>query len=240
MARSPQGSVSVSPSRAGQLLRGAGQLSSLVTITPALNLIVAGVNATPIDQGISLSVPPELADCITVWLGYDPMSGNSVQTTFTPSPSWPASAQDQPTRRIFGLIKWGAGGGQQYVECDVGEGCGVVVPCATCEVYAYSEQTALIVNGKEVDPAIQSQPTWSLSVHASPGRTAINARRTRQVVQPAIVPADVLPPNPVPRRPSATLAARAADATIDRFTQEQQQSWITLAMQQLHRWGGMR
>jgi hypothetical protein len=211
MSNGPQSSVSVTPARAGQLLRGAGQQSRLLTVTPALNLIVAGVEATPINQGISLSVPPEKADCITVWVGYDAGQGNSVPVVYSPSPIWPASAADQPTRRLFALIKWGAAGGQQYAEIDVSEGCGLVVPCATCEVYLYSEQTAVQagINSVEIDPAIQPQPTWTVNVHAAPGRTAVNARRTRQVVDPFLVPASAFPPNPIPRRPREAVEARA-------------------------------
>jgi hypothetical protein len=228
MRGGPQSSVSLQPSRAGQLLRGAGQLSDLQTVTPALNLIVAGVKATPIAQGVSLEVPPEKADCITVWVGYDPQAGNAVPTAFTPSPIWPASAADQPTRRLFALIKWGAAGGQQYVEIDVSEGCGVVVPSSVCEVYLFSEQTNLITAGTEPEPGVVEQPTWSVSVHAAPGRTAIESRRTRQVVQPLQVPSIFLPPNPAPIRPRDPIL-EARTFTADTIDPAIQRSWTQLA-----------
>ena len=194
MNRGPEDSARLRPVRAGQRLTGAGQLSSLVTVQPALNLIVAGVNARQVAQGVSLEVDATLADCMTVWFGYDPAeAANNVQPTFDPAPSWPASAAAQPTRRIFGVVKWGVGGGQQYVELDVSEGVGVTIPTNVCEAYAYSESTNLTQDGREVDQDIEPQP-WTVHVHAAPGRAAKEARRTRQVVQPYLIAPEELCP----------------------------------------------
>lgn len=194
MNRGPEDSARLRPVRAGQRLTGAGQLSSLVTVQPALNLIVAGVQARQIAQGVSLEVDATLADCMTVWFGYDPAeAANNVQPTFDPAPSWPASAAAQPTRRIFGVVKWGVGGGQQYVELDVSEGVGVTIPTNVCEAYAYSESTNLTQDGREVDQDIEPQP-WTVHVHAAPGRAAKEARRTRQVVQPYLIAPEELCP----------------------------------------------
>ena len=228
MSRGPQSSVRLAPSRAGQRLDNAGRLGQLVTVQPALNLIVTGVTATPVGQGVSLEVPPELSDCITVWLGYDPAAkGNNLpQTQYAPQPDWPLSAQNQATRRLFATIEWGAAGGRQVVEVDVSEGVGVTVPTATCEVYVYSETIALTVNGEAVDPAIEVQD-WSVMVHAAPGRAAREARRTRQVVQPLVVPDFILPPNTPPSRP------REVFATIDEINGRQlslsEQSFVAYA-----------
>lgn len=235
MASAPQASVALSPSRAGQLLRGAGRLSGLITITPALSLIVAGVRAEKIGQGVSLEVSPDKADCMTVWFGYDPQAGNAVPVEFSPSPSWPASAADQPTRRIFAVVTWGAGGGQQYVEIDAHEGVGVTIPTATCEVYAYSEQTSLDQLGTASDPAIVVQPTWTVSVHAAPGRSSKEGKRTRQVVQPIAIPAEFLPPNDPPNRPREALAFKALDdggggGDLDRATIE---AWQRMAIRMI-------
>lgn len=235
MPTGPQTSVAIAPSRAGQLLRGAGRLSSLITVTPALNLIVAGVRAVEIGQGVSLEVSPDKADCMTVWLGYDPMQGNAVPVEFSPSPTWPASAVDQPTRRIFAVITWGAGGGQKYVEIDVSEGVGVTVPTATCEVYAYSENVNTTQTGAEIDPAIQPQPTWSVSVHAAPGRTSKEGRRTRQIVQPIQIPAEFLPPNDPPSRPREGIAARTS---IDGIDPDVLASWRAYAVNMIRSAGG--
>jgi len=194
MNRGPEDSARLRPVRAGQRLTGAGQFSSLVTVQPALNLIVAGVSARQVAQGVSLEVDATLSDCMTVWFGYDPAeAANNVQPTFDPVPSWPASAVAQPTRRIFGVVKWGIGGGQQYVEIDVSEGVGVTIPTSVCEAYAYSENTPLTQDGRAVDQAIEPQP-WTVHVHAAPGRAAKEARRTRQVVQPYLIAPDELCP----------------------------------------------
>ena len=199
MSSGPENSARNRPVRAGQRLSGAGQLSSLVTVQPALNLIVAGVEPRRVEQGVSLECPVELAESMTVWASYDAADlDNNVQPTFVGSPDWPASQVSAPTRRIFVVVKWGTGGGQNFVEFDVSEGVGVTVPTNVVEVYAYSESTNLDQTGLAVDPQITAKP-WTIMVHASPGRAAKESRRTRQVVQPKMLNNDGTIPESFPQ-----------------------------------------
>jgi hypothetical protein len=152
-----------------------------------------------------------------VWFGYDPADiGNALPSVeYAPQPNWPTAALNQPTRRLFGVVTWGSGGGRQTVEVDVSEGVGVTVPTSTCEVYVYSETIFLTPNGEEVDPLLEQQD-WSVMVHAAPGRAAKEARRTRQVVQPLNVPSLFLPPNDPPSRPRLAVEARSiVEAELD-------------------------
>lgn len=223
MKGGPQSSAGLRPVRSGQRIENAGAFGRLIVI-PQLNLVVTGVESRPIAQGVSLEVPPERSDCMTVWLGYDAAEqGNRLPITFQPFPDWPTPVLNQATRRLFAVIAWGSGGGKQFVEVDVAEGCGVTVPTATCEVYVYSETTRTTPVGDEIDPLIEEQP-WSVYVHAAPGRAATGARRTRQVVSPQGVPAELLPPNPAPSRPREEAFARAviSDASV-------MSNWLAIA-----------